>query len=69
MAIKEEFTAKVKDNLEDRIENFGMRPTMEVWPVEDDFARWVAYHQARDRAMICNSPEFKDTPFCGRGSH
>ena len=69
MDIKEEFTKKVKDNLEDRIENSAMRPTMEVWPGEDDFAHWVAYHKAKDRAVICNSPEYKDTPFCGGGSH
>ena len=69
MTIKEEFTSKIEDKLEDRIENAGMRPTIEVWPGEDDFAQWVASHKAKDRAVICNSPEYKDTPFCGRGSH
>lgn len=69
MAIKTEFEKKIKDTVGDRIENQGMRPEIEVRPVEDDFGHWVASKEARERAVICNSPEYKDTPFCGTGHH
>jgi len=59
-AIREEFLTEVNDNLDARIEEQGMRPNIEVWPVDDEFARWVAYHEAKERAVICSTPEFKD---------
>lgn len=67
--IKEEFSTAVKSNLDARIEEQEMRPHIEVWPVEDDFGRWVAYHEAKERAVICSTPEYRDTPFCGTGCH
>ena len=67
--LKEEFLTEVNGNLEARIEEQGMRPHIEVWPADDEYARWVAYHEAKDRAVICNTPEYKDTPFCGTGCH
>jgi hypothetical protein len=67
--MKEEFLTEVNDYLEARIEEQGMRPRIEVCPADDDYARWVAYHEAKDRAVICSTPEYKDTPFCGTGCH
>ncbi len=65
----EDFVRNIDVNLRDRIDNEGMRPTVEVWPADDDFARWVASKEAKARAVICTTPEFKDTPFCGSGCH
>jgi hypothetical protein len=61
--------AEVNNNLDARIEEQGMRPHVEVWPADDEFGRWVAYHKAKERAVICTTPEFQDTPFCGTGCH
>jgi hypothetical protein len=67
--MKEEFLTAVNDNLEARIEDQGIRPRIEVCPADDEYARWVAYHEAKDRAVICQTPEYRDTPFCGTGCH
>lgn len=69
MEFKDEFIEDVVGGLTDRIAYMDMRPMVEMWPGEDDFAEWVASHQVRERAVICSTPEFKDTPFCGTGCH
>ncbi len=66
---KREFTNAIEQNLDERIENRNARPEMEVWPQEDEFGQWVASHENRTRSVICNSPEFRDTPHCGTGEH
>ncbi len=66
---KAEFEEKIVAGLDSRSEDHGLRPAMEVWPEEDDFARWVSFHEDKVRAVICATPEFKDAPFCGRGFH
>jgi hypothetical protein len=65
--MKKEFEKKIKDNLSERIGEQEVRPHVEVWPEEDDFARWVASKRDKVRSVICNTPEYKDMPFCGRG--
>lgn len=64
-----EFVEDIGQSLDDRIANEGSRPRMEVWPADDDFAQWVASKERKARTIICNTPEFKDTPFCGSGCH
>ncbi len=69
MSTKEEFLTQVKEVLANRSADEEMRPNIEVWPAEDDFAHWVAHHESKERTVICNTPEFHDTPFCGTGYH
>ncbi len=69
MSIKEEFLGAMNKSLSSRVENHGIRPSIEVWPEEDEDARWVASHGDQVRTIVCDTPEFRDTPFCGRGSH
>jgi hypothetical protein len=69
MDIKNEFVEDVKSALQDRMESLNMRPNIELFPGEDDFAEWVACHERKARTAICNAPEFRDTPFCGTGAH
>ena len=69
MDIKTQFEKKIKDGICDRIEGHGSRPYIEVWPAEDDFGHWVASKERRVRGVICNTPEHKDTPYCGTGYH
>ncbi|MGC8658399.1 MAG: hypothetical protein ACP5U1_04935 [Desulfomonilaceae bacterium] len=69
MSATGEFVGNINEGVGQRIENQNYRPNIEVWPEEDDFGRWVASHQDRVRSVICNSPEFADSPFCGRGAH
>jgi hypothetical protein len=49
-----------------RFANGDARPFVEVWP-DDDFADWVSAHSDRTRNIICRTPEFKATPYCGAG--
>lgn len=69
MSLKTEFVREIQDRLDERIDEAGERPTIENWPDEDDFAKWIAYHSPHERPVICATPEFKDTPFCGPGYH
>jgi hypothetical protein len=69
MSVREDFVEAVKGGLGARIADQDTRPAVEVWPEEDGFGRWVASHTDRARAVVCASPEFKDSPFCGRGNH
>lgn len=69
MSIRNEFSRNIGDSLGPRIEGQGLRPSIEVWPSEDDFGRWIAAHEDRVRAVICSTPEFSDAPWCGPGIH
>ena len=69
MAIRDEFLDGIERGLGDRVDGANVRPNIEVWPEEDDFSRWVAAHQEKVRSIICRTPEFADTPHCGRGFH
>jgi hypothetical protein len=69
MSFKDEFLQDIVDGYNDRVNEQTVRPRMEVCPFEDDFSNWVAGHQEKKRAIICNSPEFMNTPFCGTGCH
>ncbi len=68
MNLQKEFVRAMKDGLDYRSEE-EESPAVEVWPDEDDFAKWIAYHSPQERPVICATPEFKDTPFCGIGYH
>lgn len=69
MAIRDEFVDGIKEGFGARVEGANRRPDVEIWPEEDDFGRWVAAHEDSVRSVICASPEFSDTPYCGRGFH
>ncbi len=69
MSFKSDFVDNVKKAVDDGMVAQGLRPNIEVLPEEDDFGRWVAFHENKARAVICTTPEFMDTPFCGRGFH
>ncbi len=69
MSFKDEFNGAVREGFEGRVEAAETNPNIEVWPEEDDFGRWVASHSDRLRTVVCETPEFKDAPFCGRGYH
>ncbi len=69
MSVREDFNETINQDFSNRVESQGNRPGVEVWPQEEDFGRWVASHEDRVRSVICESPEFKDAPFCGRGYH
>lgn len=69
MSAKNEFVNDISENLEERVEAQGNRPGIEVWPDDDGFGRWVASHSDRVRSVICSTPEFADSPYCGRGFH
>lgn len=64
-----DFENEVKGGRGDRITYGDNRPGIEVWPDEDGFALWVAAHEDPVRTLICNTPEFRAAPFCGRGYH
>jgi hypothetical protein len=69
MAFKEEFVEEIKAGLQSRMDSADMRPNIELFPGEDDDAEWLACHERKMRTTICNTPELRDTPFCGTGSH
>lgn len=69
MKLTEEFEKHLNETLETRTAEQEVRPRVEVWPVEDEFGRWVAEHEDKARAVVCDTPELKDTPFCGSGYH
>jgi hypothetical protein len=69
MSMKEDFVEAVKGGLAARVEAQETRSNIEVWPEEDDFGRWVASREHRVRSVVCETPEFEDAPFCGRGYH
>ena len=68
MSFRKEMMDGISDTEGVRITNEAYRPSVEVWP-DDDFAEWVSAHEDRVRHIICNTPEFRATPYCGVGSH
>lgn len=69
MSVREDFAETAKELFGVQVGARESRPSVEVWPEEDDFGRWVASHTDRVRTIVCETPEFKDAPFCGRGHH
>ena len=69
MSVKEDLNEALNEGLDERVQNRENTPGVEVWPEEDDFGRWVASRRDRVRTVICETAEFKDAPFCGRGHH
>ncbi|MBI5248827.1 MAG: hypothetical protein HY912_04975 [Desulfomonile tiedjei] len=68
MSYKRHLEEYLKESLESRLENQKNRPGMEVWPDDDD-AMWVLRHSDPSRDIICSTPEFSDSAFCGTGFH
>jgi hypothetical protein len=68
MSIRSDLISALNENEESRFNDRDNRPMVEVWP-DDEFAFWVSRHQDGSRHIICNTPEFMDTPFCGVGYH
>lgn len=66
---KQDFVNSIRDTDEARANELNVRPQMEVWPFEDDWGHWVLSHEDPTRSVICNTPEFKDSPYCGHGVH
>ncbi len=66
MSFKTEMMDEIQDGEGLRFSNGHDRPSVEVWP-DDDFADWVSGHSDRVRNIICHTPEFKATPYCGVG--
>lgn len=66
---RRDFVEEVNAKLRDRIQEQGMRPSIEITPYDDDDAQWYAAHSDKTRYVICNTPEHRDSPFCGSGWH
>ncbi len=67
--LSEEFEQEVVDGLEARMTGKKDRPDADDWSEDEDYSDWVATHGDQIRTIICNTPEFKDSPFCGPGPH
>ncbi len=68
MSYKRHLEEYLNASSETRFENLGSRPGIEIWPDDED-AMWVLRHSDPGRCVICRTPEFRDTPFCGTGHH
>jgi hypothetical protein len=68
-SLRSQFLSSIAQLKDVRREEHSFRPEIEVWPFEDDYAHWVISHEDPARSVICNTPEFKDSPFCGHGAH
>ena len=68
MSYKRHLEDYLKESLETRFENHDTRPSLEIWPDDDD-AMWVLRHSDPARDVICSTAEYGDSPFCGTGSH
>lgn len=66
MSVKKDMMDDIKAWEGFRFKNRDDRPLIEVWP-DDEFAEWVSAHEDRARNIICNTPEFRATPYCGVG--
>jgi hypothetical protein len=64
-----DFTNQISELLNFRDEELMVRPNVEVWPFEDEFGLWKLSHRDPSRAVVCGTPEFKDSPYCGLGVH
>jgi hypothetical protein len=58
----------IEEGKNDRFNEQLARPGVEVWP-DDEFALWIMRHSDPARSVICSTPEFANTPFCGVGQH
>lgn len=67
MSLKDDFVRDIRENEGERFESVGFRPSLEYWP--DDFGEWVAAHENPVASVICGTPEFESSPFCGKGYH
>ncbi|MEW6114251.1 MAG: hypothetical protein AB1664_19105 [Thermodesulfobacteriota bacterium] len=67
MSLKSELAQDLISTLDERIAEQDSRPVIEFLP--DDFDLWVASHEDKVRAVLCSTPEFESTPFCGSGFH
>jgi hypothetical protein len=68
MSYKQHLQEYLKETLDARVNDQFDRPGVEVWPDDDD-AMWVLSHKDPARDVICSTPEFGDSPFCGTGFH
>lgn len=66
MSFKTEMMDEIRDGQAARLSNGNERPSVEVWP-DDDFGDWVSAHEDRARNIVCHTPEFAATPYCGVG--
>jgi len=69
MVTKKEVPGKSAASSDDQIVNTDMRPGIEVWPGAGGFADWIAYHLNKGGLIICKTPDFRASPFCGIGYH
>lgn len=69
MSQRDGFSSEESDESDYRVAEASMAPGIEVWPGEGDFSDWIAYHVGKERLVICSSPEFRASPFCGIGYH
>ena len=68
MSYKRYMEEFIGESEEARFANQFSRPGVEIWPDDED-ALWVMRHSDPVRAVICRTPEFADSPFCGVGQH
>jgi hypothetical protein len=68
MSYKKHMEDYLKESRETRFESQSSRPSIEIWPDDDD-AMWLLRHSNPTRDIICTTPEFGDSPFCGTGHH
>jgi hypothetical protein len=68
-SLRDQFLSSITQLKDVRRDEHAFRPEIEVWPFEEDYAHWVISHEDPARSVICNTPEFKDSPFCGHGAH
>jgi len=68
MSYKRHMEDYLEESHETRFENQVSRPSIEIWPDDDD-AMWVLKHSNPAKDIICSTPEFSDSPFCGTGHH
>jgi hypothetical protein len=64
MTLREAF----KEGARIRSEEEMTRPHVEIWDVEDDWARWVSSHRQDKNLLYCHS-ELRASPFCPIGYH
>ncbi len=66
MSFRKDIMDTNRDGEGQRAKDEGDPPFMEVWP-DDEFAEWVSAHGDRAGNIICHTPEFRATPYCGVG--
>jgi hypothetical protein len=69
LGFDQDFTKDIANLLSAREDERALRPNIEVWPFEDEFGLWAMSHRDPIRAVVCGTPEFKDSPYCGLGVH